>query len=51
MSFRNFGFTYISHNEVSWRFPLAFQSLLAVGTVAIVPFLVESPRWLCLKDR
>jgi len=35
----------------SWRFPLAFQAALAVGTAAFVPFLVESPRWLCLKDR
>lgn len=48
---RNFGFTYIDQNEVSWRFPLAFQSLLAIGTAGLVPFLVESPRWLCLKDR
>lgn len=47
----NFGFTYIPNNEVSWRFPLAFQSLLALGTAALVPFLVESPRWLVLKDR
>jgi hypothetical protein len=38
-------------NEVAWRFPLGFQALLAAGTAAFVPFLVESPRWLCLKDR
>ncbi|KAK3075809.1 hypothetical protein LTR53_000511 [Teratosphaeriaceae sp. CCFEE 6253] len=47
----NFGFTYLPNKSVSWRFPLGFQALLAVGTVAFVPFLVESPRWLCLKDR
>ena len=47
----NFGFTYIPNDPVSWRFPLGFQALLAVGTCAFVPFLVESPRWLCLKDR
>lgn len=47
----NFGFTYVSNNPVSWRFPLGFQALLAVGTAAFVPFLVESPRWLVLKDR
>lgn len=47
----NFGFTYVDENEVSWRFPLAFQALLGIGTAALVPFLVESPRWLCLKDR
>lgn len=47
----NFGFTYIPENSVSWRFPLLFQSVLAIGTAALVPFLVESPRWLVLKDR
>ncbi|KAK4574446.1 hypothetical protein LTR86_001287 [Recurvomyces mirabilis] len=47
----NFGFTYLPDNEVSWRFPLGFQALLALGTGLFVPFLVESPRWLCLKDR
>lgn len=47
----NFGFTYVPYNEVSWRFPLAFQSALAIGTASIIPFVVESPRWLCLKDR
>lgn len=47
----NFGFTYIDDNEISWRFPLGFQSALALGTAALVPFLVESPRWLCLKGR
>lgn len=30
---------------------VAFQALLALGTAALVPFLVESPRWLVLKDR
>jgi len=48
---RNFGFTYMPTSQVSWRFPLGFQALLALGTVVFVPFLVESPRWLCLKDR
>ncbi|KAK1087535.1 hypothetical protein LTR48_002490 [Friedmanniomyces endolithicus] len=47
----NFGFTYMPTSQVSWRFPLGFQALLALGTVVFVPFLVESPRWLCLKDR
>ncbi|KAI6821553.1 hexose carrier protein [Hortaea werneckii] len=47
----NFGFTYIPNNPVSWRFPLGFQAVLALGTACLVPFLVESPRWLCLKDR
>lgn len=47
----NFGFTYITHMQVSWRFPLAFQCALAIGTAALLPFMVESPRWLCLKGR
>ena len=47
----NFGFTYMSDNEVSWRFPLGFQCILALGTALFVPLLVESPRWLCLKGR
>ena len=29
----NFGFTYIPNHPVSWRFPLGFQSALAIGTV------------------
>lgn len=47
----NFGFTYLPNNPVSWRFPLGFQSALAIGTACMLPILVESPRWLCLKDR
>ncbi|KAL1301406.1 hypothetical protein AAFC00_005665 [Neodothiora populina] len=47
----NFGFTYVTHNEVSWRFPLGFQCVLAIGTASILPLTVESPRWLCLVNR
>ncbi|KAJ6099681.1 hypothetical protein N7467_001216 [Penicillium canescens] len=47
----NFGFTYIPDHHVSWRFPLGFQSILAVLTAALVPFMVESPRWLCLRGK
>lgn len=47
----NFGFTYIPNDPVSWRFPLGFQSALALGTAGMLPMLAESPRWLCLKDR
>lgn len=47
----NFGFTYMPNNPVSWRFPLGFQSALAIGTACLLPILAESPRWLCLKDR
>lgn len=46
----NFGFTYIPTSSVSWRFPLAFQCFLAIATAAWLPFMVESPRWLCLRQ-
>lgn len=45
----NFGFTYIPTQSVSWRFPLAFQCVLALATAVWLPFMVESPRWLCLR--
>lgn len=47
----NFGFTFIPTQSVSWRFPLGFQCVLALLTVVWVPFMVESPRWLCLRGR
>ncbi|KAF9893034.1 hypothetical protein FE257_012445 [Aspergillus nanangensis] len=47
----NVGLTYIPDQPVSWRFPLAFQSVLSILTIAIVSFMVESPRWLCLRGR
>ena len=31
--------------DLTWRFPIAFQILLAVIIVAVVPGLPESPRW------
>lgn len=45
----NFGFTYIPTQSVSWRFPLAFQCVLAIATAVWLPLMVESPRWLCLR--
>lgn len=47
----NFGLSYIPTHPVSWRFPLAFQCFYALGTVAMLPCLVESPRWLIQKGR
>ncbi|KAJ4167473.1 hypothetical protein NW754_011288 [Fusarium falciforme] len=32
--------------EVVWRFPIAFQNVFALVTVATLPFLPETPRWL-----
>ena len=34
-----------------WRFPIAFQIVLALIIVAGIPGLPESPRWLILKGR
>ena len=45
------GFTYLPNSVVSWRFPLAFQIFFAFVTMFLVLFLLDSPRWLILKDR
>lgn len=47
----NYGFTYISHSPISWRFPLAFQCFFALITIAMVTIAPESPRWLVMRDR
>ncbi|TKA38200.1 hypothetical protein B0A54_09140 [Friedmanniomyces endolithicus] len=45
------GFSFLDPSDVSWRFPIAFQILLAVFIVCFIPGLPESPRWLILKGR
>ncbi|GIK06091.1 hypothetical protein Aspvir_001734 [Aspergillus viridinutans] len=47
----NYGFTFIPHSDVSWRFPLAFQCFFAIITIALVLVTPESPRWLIMKNR
>ncbi|PVH71344.1 general substrate transporter [Cadophora sp. DSE1049] len=47
----NYGMTYIPENAVSWRFPLAFQCFSAILTVAMLPILPESPRWLVTQGK
>ncbi|KAF4219512.1 hypothetical protein CNMCM6805_006620 [Aspergillus fumigatiaffinis] len=47
----NYGFTFIPHSDVSWRFPLAFQCFFAIITIALVHITPESPRWLIMKNR
>lgn len=47
----NLGMTYVLDNEVTWRFPLAMQCFWAVLTLSLLPLVVESPRWLCFRDR
>ena len=45
------GFSFLEPSTVSWRFPIAFQILLALIIVAVVPGLPESPRWLAKRGR
>lgn len=37
--------------SVSWRFPFAFQCVLAVCNMVLTRVVPESPRWLCTKGR
>ncbi|GAD91793.1 hypothetical protein NECHADRAFT_48029 [Paecilomyces variotii No. 5] len=47
----NYGFTFIPHSSVSWRFPLAFQCAFGIITISLVLITPESPRWLIMKNR
>ncbi|KAL4881833.1 general substrate transporter [Aspergillus karnatakaensis] len=47
----NFGLGYIPTQAVSWRFPIAFQIFYALATVALLPWLPDSPRWLIQRGR
>jgi sugar porter (SP) family MFS transporter len=47
----NYGFTYVTHSAISWRFPLAFQCFFALVTIAMVFIAPESPRWLIMTER
>lgn len=51
LQWMNFGFTFIPHSPISWRFPLAFQCFFALVTIALVLVTPESPRWLVMKHR
>ncbi|KAK6204142.1 hypothetical protein LQW54_008376 [Pestalotiopsis sp. IQ-011] len=45
------GFSFLEPSTISWRFPIAFQIILAIFIVVLLPGLPESPRWLILKGR
>jgi hypothetical protein len=42
---------WIGDNEVSWRFPLAFQIVFALIIFSAILNLPESPRWLLMQGR
>jgi MFS family permease len=37
--------------QIAWRFPIAFQIVLALIILIFIPKLPESPRWLVWKGR
>lgn len=45
------GFSFLEPSSVAWRFPIAFQIILALFILLFIPGLPESPRWLVLKGR
>ncbi|TKX25582.1 sugar transporter-like protein 12 [Elsinoe australis] len=45
------GLSFTEPSEVSWRFPIAFQIVLAIIICTFVLNLPESPRWLVLKGQ
>lgn len=47
----DFGFYFLDPNDISWRFPLAFQMFFCFIILAFVLSLPESPRWLVFKGR
>jgi hypothetical protein len=46
----NYGFFHL-HGQIVWRFPIALQIVFVLFTLATLPFLPESPRYLYFKDR
>ena len=50
-SWIEFGLYYVQGNDVSWRFPIAFQLIFAIIVTSCILFLPESARWLVRKDR
>ncbi|GAB7352000.1 hypothetical protein MBLNU459_g2519t2 [Dothideomycetes sp. NU459] len=45
------GFSFLEPSTISWRFPIAFQIIMALFILIFIPGLPESPRWLVLKGR
>ena len=45
------GFSFLEPSTIAWRFPIAFQIILALFILSTIWNMPESPRWLLLKDR
>lgn len=45
------GFSFLEPNPICWRFPIAFQILIALIILVFILGLPESPRWLILKGQ
>ncbi|KAF2096772.1 general substrate transporter [Rhizodiscina lignyota] len=45
------GLSFAEPSTVAWRFPIAFQIVLALIILIFIPGLPESPRWLIFKGR
>jgi MFS family permease len=42
---------YANNGPEQWRFPLGFQLIFSLIVAIILPWVVESPRWLLLQNR
>jgi sugar porter (SP) family MFS transporter len=47
----NFGLSFVSHNEVAWRLPLALPIIFTAMLMAFAMSFPESPRWLISKGK
>ncbi|KZT60338.1 general substrate transporter [Calocera cornea HHB12733] len=51
LNWLDFACYWATGSQVQWRFPVAFQILIAVAMMVGIPFLPESPRWLVKHGR
>jgi sugar porter (SP) family MFS transporter len=51
ISWINLGLSFISHQEVAWRLPLALPILFPIIILSVTMSFPESPRWLLMKGR
>ena len=51
ISWINFGLSFIKHQEVAWRLPLALPIIFPIILLSVTMSFPESPRWLLMKGR